>query len=211
MIGLYINLVKDNDGRDLIKVGQTENLNNRIDMAQKHFDNKVINLKFYSSCEFDWRSLEEDLHNHYRAHKVKFSHYIDSNEYYELDMLSDIMYWIEANKGYYNTSEPNLTNFAHTAFPVLFINNNRVVINGKDYKLSCSTKTIYTYHLYHYNKHFKQDLTYLPRTKITAEILGLKASTVESSENLLHHMGILDVDNGYRILKLDQLKCTLKG
>ena len=62
MISLYINLVKDREGGDLIKVGQTENLTNRLNYSKEYFDS-VVSLKVYNLEGVDWRSLEEDLHN----------------------------------------------------------------------------------------------------------------------------------------------------
>ena len=194
----------------MIKVGQTENLTNRLNYSKEYFDS-VVSLKVYNLEGVDWRSLEEDLHNTHKECLVRFSHVVDSREYYHLSLLPTLIEFIESKIKYYKTEENNLTNFAHSIIPIVLLNNNKAVIDGKEYKISNTVKMLYAFHWWKFNNHKDQGIRYNPRLAETAKKLGVKVDAVKKGENLLFHMGLLSIDEGYIINNVEHLKVKLKS
>ena len=99
---------------------------------------------------------------------------VDSREYYHLSLLPTLIEFIESKIKYYKTEENNLTNFAHSIIPIVLLNNNKAVIDGKEYKISNTVKMLYAFHWWKFNNHKDQGIRYNPRLAETAKKLGVK-------------------------------------
>lgn len=204
---LYILLSKYNN-EDIIKVGFSNNLEQRLDWLDKKLNHILLNC--YDISHVDWKSLEEGLHKHFKEDCFIFDEYIEcSREYYHLSLLPDIIEFINSNSDKFIDNVRTPTS-KKTIVPYEFLSAIRWNSPlGKRYRLQSYTKVIYIVRRMQYNYSCLKKKRYTKSTDDLCKELNISINKAREAEELLSQMGLLSYNSdtrNYHLFGLDHLR-----